>query len=52
MAMWLSGGESDQDCDDIFIAVEDRSWMVRGGWSAAVAQIQCFGFSSRGDATG
>jgi hypothetical protein len=34
-----------------FLAVESVSWAVRGGWPTAVVQIQCFYFSSRGDAT-
>jgi hypothetical protein len=31
MEMRLSGGESDQYCDDLCIVVEDRSQTVRGG---------------------
>jgi hypothetical protein len=47
----LSGEESGQCQNDFFIAAEGGSRMVRGGWSAAVVQIQCFGFGSRGEAT-
>jgi mannose-6-phosphate isomerase-like protein (cupin superfamily) len=52
--MRLSGDESDQCCDDIFIVVEGESQTVRGGWpvTVAVAQMQCFGFGSRWEATG
>jgi hypothetical protein len=30
--MWLSGGESGQGRYDHFIAVEDGSRVIRGGW--------------------
>jgi hypothetical protein len=29
--MWLSGGESDQGLDDLFIAVDGRSWAIWAG---------------------
>jgi hypothetical protein len=48
----LSGGESGQGWDDIFIAVGGGSQAVRGGWPAAVVWIQFFDFGSRGEATG
>jgi hypothetical protein len=35
-----------------FIAVEGESRMVRGGWPAVAVWIQCFVFSSRGEAMG
>jgi hypothetical protein len=35
-----------------FIAVEDESWTIRGGWPATMTQIQCFDFGSRGEAMG
>jgi hypothetical protein len=47
----LSGEESGQGLDDVFIAVEGGSWVVWRGWPMAVEQIQCFGFGSRGEAT-
>jgi hypothetical protein len=31
METWLSGGKSDQDWDDLFIAVKDESQAVWGG---------------------
>jgi hypothetical protein len=34
-----------------FIAVEDGSQSVRGGWTVVVVRIQCFDFGSRGEAT-
>jgi hypothetical protein len=43
----LSGGESDQGCDNLYIAVEGESRTVWEGWQAAVVQIQYFVFSSR-----
>jgi hypothetical protein len=48
--MRLSGGESDQGVDDLFIAGEGASWIVRGGWPVVVVWIQCFDFGSRGEA--
>jgi hypothetical protein len=36
---WLSGGESGHDWDDIFIAVENGSRTVRGGWSTTVCRF-------------
>jgi hypothetical protein len=35
-----------------FIAVEGQSRAVRVGWPVVVVPVQCFGFSSRGEATG
>jgi hypothetical protein len=52
MQTQLSGGESDQYLDDIFIVVEGGSRAVRGEWSTAVVRIQCFGFGSKEEATG
>jgi hypothetical protein len=52
METQLCGGESDQGQDDLFITVEGESRAVRGGWHMVVVQIQYFGFSSRGEATG
>jgi hypothetical protein len=52
MDTWLSGGESDQGRDDLFIAVEGGSRVVRGGWLAMVVWIQYFGFRLRGEAIG
>jgi hypothetical protein len=49
---WLSGGESNQIWDDLFIAVEGESQTVRGGWSMMVVWIQYFGFGLRGETTG
>jgi hypothetical protein len=49
--MWLSGGESDQSWNDIFIAAEGGSRVVWGG-PAEVVQIQCFSFDSRGNTVG
>jgi hypothetical protein len=48
----LSGGESSQGWDDLFIGLEGGSRTVRGGWPVAVVWIQCFSSSSRGDVTG
>jgi hypothetical protein len=50
MNIRLNSGESDQCCDDIFVAVEGKNRVVRGGWPVAVVlvQIQCFIFGSRG----
>jgi hypothetical protein len=48
----VNGGESGHGLDCLFIAVEDESRTVRGGWPTTVVQIKCFGFSSRGKATG
>jgi hypothetical protein len=47
----LSGEESNQDWDDLFIAVEGGTHVVRGGWTDMVMQIQCFSFDSRGKVT-
>jgi hypothetical protein len=52
METWLSGEESGQDWDDIFIVVEGSSRSVRVGWPVVVVLIQCFGFSSRREAMG
>jgi hypothetical protein len=52
METWMTGGDSGQGRDDLFIAMECRSWTVWGGWTVAVVQIQCFGFSSREETTG
>jgi hypothetical protein len=52
MEIKMSGEESDQGRDDIFLAVEGGSWVVRGGWPATVVWIQCFSFGSRGEAIG
>jgi hypothetical protein len=43
--------ETDQSWDDIFIAVNGENRVVQKIWSAAVVQIQCFGFGSRVEAT-
>jgi hypothetical protein len=48
MEKQLSGGESDQGWDVLFIAVKGGSRAVWGGWPIAVVWIQCFSFSSRG----
>jgi hypothetical protein len=47
----LSGGDSGQGWHDLFMTVEGVSPAVRGGWLAAVVQIQCFSFGWRGEAT-
>jgi hypothetical protein len=52
MEIKMSGEESDQGRDDIFLAVEGGSWVVRGGWPATVVWIPCFSFGSRGEAIG
>jgi hypothetical protein len=52
MQTQLSGGESGQCLDDIFIVVEGGSRAVRGEWPTAVVRIQCFGFGSKEEATG
>jgi hypothetical protein len=46
----LSGGESDQVSDDLFIVVEGSSQAVQGEWPTVVVQIQCFSFDLRGEA--
>jgi hypothetical protein len=48
----LNGGESDQGWDDLFIAVESESRVVQREWSTDMVWIQCFSFSSRGEAIG
>jgi hypothetical protein len=48
----LSGGESVQGWDNLYIAVEGESWTVLKGWPAVVVRIQCFRFGLRGEATG
>jgi hypothetical protein len=48
MKTWLSGWESSQSEDDLFIAVEGESRMVQGGWSTAVVRIQCFNLARDG----
>jgi hypothetical protein len=48
----VNGGESGHGLDCLFIAVEDESRTVWGGWPMTVVQIKCFGFGSRGEATG
>jgi hypothetical protein len=52
MEMRLSDGESRQDWDDLFIAVEGWSRTVLGVWPMTVEQIQYLNFGSRGKATG
>jgi hypothetical protein len=47
----LSGKESGQDYDNLFIVVEGESQAVRRWWLVAVVHIQCFNFSSRGEVT-
>jgi hypothetical protein len=40
MKTWLSGGESDQCWDDLFIAVYGESRTVQRGWSAVMVRIK------------
>jgi hypothetical protein len=49
----LSDEKSDQGWDDLFYSSKEcESDGPEKGWSAAVMQIQCYAFGSRGDATG
>jgi hypothetical protein len=47
----LSGRESGQSLDALYIAVEGGSRAVWGGWLAVAVRIQCFSFDSTGEAT-
>jgi hypothetical protein len=50
--MQLSGMESDQCWDELFIVVEGESQMIRVGWPVMMVRIQYFDLDSREEATG